>query len=359
MTSFSVLIRDFDDIDWRPRTDDFFRRDLARHGPLWLRIANFYERNISFLELLPPGQLVLWKMEHWGGSTPFDHVPATAGLNLDGYVQKVLSLGHRISPYTFTERNVELLRTDIPCLRDLDIAVLPIAQKPLDFESTVLELRTELGIGAEELLLGAGGLGEPSRGKGLDELACWFLSTVRDPATHLLCTVIPDGDGFTAESLRARWEFQAGVLSSPRLHIRISDYGSWPWMCSFYSEINAMLINSVSDSWGRMAAEAIGFGVPTLIRRANCATNDIVADPVLVDAYAGMSEDRFRSLLARATDRSAAQARFVNRNYNIPRVRGLLLALLARKTPAELLPELDRLARKPLSVSLADTLIVK
>lgn len=72
-----VLVRELDHIEWEERTDSEVAAELLRDRPLWIRISNFYWRNISLLRLLPPGQLILWKLEHWGADTPFERVPAS------------------------------------------------------------------------------------------------------------------------------------------------------------------------------------------------------------------------------------------------------------------------------------------
>lgn len=359
MADFSVLIRDFDDIEWRPRSDEMLRADLSDHRPLWNRLANFYERNLSFLDLLPPGRLVLWKLEHWGGSTPYDRVPMSPGVLPNEYAERMLASGHRIVPYTFTERNVRLLKFDLPALAGVEIPVIPIAQKKRAFDPVVLELRSRFGIARSDRLLGVGGQLDPTKGKGLDELVCWFLQGNMDAHTHLLCTVIPSRDEADPDLIRARWQSLAGVRSSERLHIQVSDYGEWPWMCAFYSELDALLVNSVSDSWGRMVSEAMGFGVPALIRRADCATNLIAPGCVLVDGFDGLSTADFESALREARRRAPGIADFVNARYGRSAVARHTIDVLRAYTPPDLLAEFDRLVGLPISMDLLDTLLAK
>jgi len=352
---WELLALEFDQVGGDNRRDEEIAESIVAESPLWLRISNCFQRHLPILRNLPPGQLILWKLEHWGNSTPFDRVPVSPNVHPHTYAEELLSLGHRIYPYTFTERNIDLLRNDIPPVRDLDFGIVPIAQKaPVDGASRDT-LRTRLNLEQEDTLLGAGGMLHPA--KGIEEVAVWFLRHVQDSRTHLVCTVIPIEENQTEEQIRRRWELAAGVESSERIHIHIGAYREWDWMCSLYQAVDVMLVNSVSDSWGRMLTEAVGFGVPTLVRRAECATNDIVPDVVLVDDFVGLSYDDFKGLIAQAHDRAPGLARHVNKHYSPSVVELSFVEMLRTRTPPELLGNFDDLARQPRSLGLVRDMI--
>ncbi|MGH3623997.1 MAG: hypothetical protein ACRDQ5_19775 [Sciscionella sp.] len=328
--------------------------DLASERPLWLRIANFQQRSLSLLRLLPRGQMVLWKLEHWGTETRFERIPASPGINLTAYADLLLGMGHRVFPYTFTERNRDLLHREVPSLRRTKMAILPIAQKTPAAEATGDTVRSCLGLSDEDTLLDAGGLLHPA--KGIDELVDWFARTNRDPRMHLLCSLIPD-DGQTEADIRRRWTKSTGLAAHPRVHVRLSDYSQWEWMCSFYRAVDVMLVNSVSDSWGRMVSEALGLGVPTIVRRADCGTNHIASEVVRVDGFADLGSGEFTRAVGEARGRVPRLADYVNSHYGIPVVRRHLLELLRSHTPADRLDEFDRLSIRPRSVALVDAVL--
>ncbi|MFF9003577.1 hypothetical protein ACF1GW_38340 [Streptomyces achromogenes] len=352
---WEILALEFDQCVQDSRSDEEIAAGIVRESPLWLRISNFFQRHLSVLRHLPPGQLILWKIEHWGNSTTFDRVPASPDAIPGAYTKELLDLGHRIHPYTFTERNVSLLHEDIPLLGELDFGIVPVAQKvPVEGVSRAT-IRDRLNLDAADTLLGVGGMLHPA--KGIDEIAVWFLRNVPDPRTHLLCCVIPFEGDETEEMVRQRWERAAGVDSSDRIHIHVGKYRQWEWMCSFYQAIDVMLVNSVSDSWGRMLSEALGFGVPTLARRAECATNDIVPDLLLVDGFADLSQEQFHTLVDDARERAPGIAQYVNTHYSVPVVEKKFLEMLRVRTPSEELAEFDRLAADPHSRRLVQSMI--
>lgn len=353
MQVFGILAREFDHIEWDSRPDGVIAAGIRAERPMWVRVANFFERNLSLLRLLPPGQLVLWKLEHWGSDTTFDRVPSSPGTCTESYTNDLLAMGHHVVPYTFTARNRELLASDIPTLGKVDMAVLPVAQKSAASGADGV-LRSALGVRNGDVLMGAGGLLHPA--KGIDEIAQWFISSCDDPRLHLVCRVIPDDESTTSGVIRRRWEESAGASSS-RFHVHVGEYGQWEQMCSFYSGIDAMLVNSVSDSWGRMVSEAIGFGVPTIVRRADCATNHIAPDVVLVDNFADLTLADVERLLGLARDRAPTLADYVDRNYQIPVVRDRALTLMRISTPPEWWGRFDELAHQDESTRILDEMI--
>lgn len=345
MGNWNILALEFDQLGRDPRPDEEIAEGIAKESPLWLRISNLFQRHLSVLRHLPPGQLILWKLEHWGDSTPFDRIPMSPDAHPASYTKELLNLGHLVHPYTFTQRNRKLLHQDIPLLRELDFGIVPIAQKVPVEGASHESLRASLNLDAGDTLLGAGGMLHPA--KGIDEIAVWFLRNIQDPKTHLLCCVIPDEPGVTEENVRRRWEQAAGVDSSHRIHVHIGAYRQWEWMCSFYRALDVMLVNSVSDSWGRMLSEAVGLGVPTLARRAECATNDIFPDLVLVHDFESLSREEFRALADAARERAPGLARYANTHYATPVVEKSYLEMLRAWTPPDRLAEFDRLAQQP------------
>lgn len=342
-------------MEWDSRTEAEILEDLQADPPMWLRIANFFDRNLTLLRLAPPGQLVLWKLEHWGASTTFDRVPASPGLNMQAHVAEMLELGHHLFPYTFTEGNRSLLVGDIPQLSRAVIDVVPIAQKPVAAHGQRDSSRSRYRLGVDDVVLGVGGLLHPA--KGLDEIASWFLRSCPDPRFHLLCSVILDDEDLTVESVRARWERAAEVDDSSRIHIVISKYGEWDWMCEFYRTVDAILVNSISDSWGRMVSEPVGFGIPTIARRAQCATNEIVPNLVIVDSFSELSWATFTNALDEARKRASSLAEYVNTHYDLGSVRGRFLSLLRQRTPEALRDDFDRLSADPRSMLVLDRIL--
>lgn len=315
---------------------------LRREAPLWLRVANFFDRPLQVLRLLEPPQLVVWKLEFWGTQTPFDRVPASAGIDPARYAEELLSLGHYVVPYTFNTWNRQRLLEMVAPLRQRAPALLPIAQKPAVPSPGRTATRRSFGVGPGETLVGVGGLLHPA--KGIEEVVEGFLATYPDPGARLLCSlVVEDGDQ-DAQRVWRCWADKFGQAAMRRVHVRTGPYGDWRWMCSFYRAIDVLLVNSVSDSWGRMVSEALGFGVPTVVRRADCATNHVAPDVVLVDDLADMSGPRFAAAAAEARARAPRLAAYVQQHYAVSVVRDRLLALLRAHTPRHLRPALARAA---------------
>lgn len=352
-----LLAMDFDHVEWDERSDRQILDSIHQVGPVWLRMANFFERSLRILKALPPGQLVLWKLEHWGATTPFDRVPASSGVNAHSYATELFDLSHRVVPYTFTSEAREMLVRDVPALLSEEIAVIPVAQKKPVAGETRNEVRMRLGVRADDLLLGCGGLLHPA--KGLDELAVNFLRSCGDRKIHLLCSAIPipEDDGLTESVQRGRWERLAGRTDSSRLHICVSDYGHWSWMCSFYRAIDVMLVNSISDSWGRMVAEPLGFGVPTVVREAACATNHLAPDLVIVPGFDDFTDSGMWEAVSLAQHRSFKLADYVQGNFGLSTVRDQVLRLMRRRTPSGLLAKFDDLSRDPRSLAVLDSMI--
>lgn len=339
---------ELDDVEWNGRDVDELVHAVRATSPMWLRIANFHGRSIALLRRLPPGQLVVWKLEHWGAETPFERVPRSPGVDPVSYVDELLALGHRVVPYTFSDYNRHLLRFDVPSLPDPH--VVPVALQEAVPSGARTPVRAQLGIGTDENLLGAGGLLHPA--KGLDEIAVSFLRGRLGTDRHLLMTVIPDDDA--ADTARARWESVAGCADSPKLHVQVGEYGGWEWMCDFYRAVDVVLVNSVSESWGRMVSEPIGLERPVVVRRARCGTNHVAPRLAMVDSFAEMDPGAFVAVTDLAHQRAPKLQEFARRRYGARPVRERFLGLLRAHTPPQLFGEFDRLVGNPGAIAALD-----
>lgn len=257
------LVLPLDHIQWDSRGIDEIATCISCERPLWIRIANFFERTLELLRVLEHQQLILWKVEFWGTHTPFGNVPSSADVDPASYAKKLFSIGHQVVPYTFNEWNRARLSALVPMFMRHRLEVLPVAQKaPVPSEGRA-EVRNRFRLGSTTPLLGAGGLLHPA--KGIEEIVRGFLHTYPDLRAHLLCSLVVEDEKDTAETVRQRWSSAFGEAGMDRVHIRTGVYGEWSWMCAFYGALDLMLINSISDSWGRMVAESLGFCIPTLI----------------------------------------------------------------------------------------------
>lgn len=205
-------------------------------------------------------------------------------------------------------------------------------------------------------MLGAGGLLHPA--KGIEEIVESFLRSSRDPRTHLMCSVVPDDTGETTEDIRNTWSRSYGTNGMDRVHIRAGSYGEWPWMCGFYEALDVMLVNSVSDSWGRMVSEAVGLGVPVLVRRTGCATNHIIPSITLVESFSDLGTATVSAAVRRAKERAPHLAAYVQQHHSLPQVRRMWLNLLRAETPPILQPRFDQLLQEAASVPCLDDMIV-
>lgn len=350
------LLAGLDHVEWDAREVAEIAAAIRRERPLWLRAANFFSRTLELLRLLDRPRLVLWKLEFWGMDTPFDKVPASPGVDPAGYAEELLSLGHHVVPYAFNTWNRERLVAMVPALERRSPALLPVAQKPAVASQSRGAVRRRLGLGREDVLVGAGGLWHPA--KGIEEIVRAFLRTWPDPRAHLLCSLVVEDEEDTAAAVRRRWADAFGEAGLDRVHVRVGPYGQWPWMCAFYRAIDVMLVNSVSDSWGRMVSEALGFGVPTLVRRADCATNHIAPGVVLVDGFDDLGAPVFAAAVRAARARASALAGYVAGHYGVEVVRGRWLALLRAETPPHRRAVFDRAVADPASRRVVDELIV-
>jgi hypothetical protein len=335
------LMMALDQVEWDERPVGQIADAVRRTQPYCILVANFFPKTIEVLrELGSDPQVVLWKMEFWGRDTPYKQIPGPDGSDPDLYVKRIVATGHRVVPYTYNEWGRDRLLALAPALADHQVEVIPIAQKVPVSEVNAEAVRRIFGVGPGQALVGCGGLLHPA--KGIEEIAGSFLSDFPDKDAHLLCSVVIEEDAVTSERIAREWKRQLGEAAKRRVHVRAGPYADWTWMCGFYRSIDLMLVNSVSDSWGRMVSESLGAGVPTIVRRADCGTNHIAPGVVLVDSFEGLGTEGYTEAIRRAQAASQRLSEFVNASYSLGRVRDQLLHILRRHIPDERRAAFDR-----------------
>jgi hypothetical protein len=335
------LIMALDQVEWDERPVGQIADSVRQTQPYCILVANFFPKTIEVLrELGSDPQVVLWKMEFWGRDTPYKQIPGPDGTDPDLYVKRIAATGHRVVPYTYNEWGRDRLLALAPALAEHTVEVIPIAQKVPVSGVGAEAVRRTFGVGPGQALVGCGGLLHPA--KGIEEIARSFLSDFPDQDAHLLCSVVIEEDAVTAERIAQEWKRQLGEDAKRRVHVRAGPYADWTWMCGFYRSIDLMLVNSVSDSWGRMVSESLGAGVPTIVRRADCGTNHIAPGVVLVDSFEGLGTEGYTESIRRAQAASQRLSEFVNASYSLGRVRDQLLHILRRHIPDERRAAFDR-----------------
>lgn len=335
------LMISLDHVEWDGRPVRQIADSLRLARPHCIRVANFFTRTIDVLNELDEPQVVLWRLEFWGLDTPYGQVPRSDGTDPDLYVKRIFSTRHRIVPYTYNEWGRDRLRELAPSLREHAVELVPVAQKsPVDGAGREA-VRSAIGLDPSQTLVGCGGLLHPA--KGIEEIVESFLADFPDPGAHLLCSLVVEEDEQATEQVARQWARQFGDARTGRVHVRAGPYGDWKWMCDFYRSIDLMLVNSVSDSWGRMASEALGAGVPTIVRRADCGTNHIAPGMVLVDSFEGLQAEGYTEAIHQAQAAVQRLSEFVNAAYSLQRTRERLLHVLRRHLPAERRATFDRL----------------
>lgn len=347
-----------DQVEWDERTIGEIANSVRRTRPYCILVSNFFNRTIEFLsQLRNEPQVVLWKMEFWGRDTPYEQIPGSAGIDPELYVKRIAETGHCVVPYTYNQWGRDRLVALAPALREHSVEVIPIAQKdPVSGLGAAQAVRRSIGVRPGQVLAGCGGLLHPA--KGIEEIVESFLADFPDPDAHLLCSLVIEEDPEAAERIARSWKRQLAASAGHRVHVRAGPYADWRWMCDFYRSIDLMLVNSVSDSWGRMVSEALGEGVPTIVRRADCGTNHIAPGIVLIDSFGGLGRDGYAEATRRAKDVSPRLSEFVNTNYSLPRVRDQLLHVLRRRLPDERRAAFDKAAASTELVHALDEFVV-
>lgn len=306
-------------------------RAVAAADPYSLRVANFFTEDLDLLRALDRPRTVLWKMEFWGTETGGEQLPRSDGVDADAHVREMMSTGHDVIPYTFTAWGRDRLVSVAPTLGDHVVELLPIAQRPPAVPGQPFTLPGAADPGNVPLV-GCGGLLHPA--KGIEEVVAAFLDAYPDERAHLVCALVVEDDLTPADVLR-RWSRELGGRDLSRVHVRTGPYGDWAWMCDFYRSVDVVLVGSRSDSWGRMVSEPLGFGVPTVVRRADCATNHLAPDLTLVDSFEGLGPDDFAAAVRQARAAAPRLAGFVRTQYALPLVRQRFGDLLTRRLPED------------------------
>ena len=117
-------------------------------------------------------------------------------------------------------------------------------------------------------------------------------------------------------------------------------------MQSFYQSVDVVVVNSISDSWGRIITEAAGLGTPVLIRRGECGADQVLPGAALIPAISDLTTGDFLERLAAARGFAPVAQAYVNENYSAARVRETWLNNLRALTPKEQCCEFDSLVEK-------------
>ncbi|MGH3280526.1 MAG: hypothetical protein ACRDNW_15495 [Trebonia sp.] len=300
------LMMALDQVEWDERPVGQIADSVRRTQPYCILVANFFPKTIEVLrELGSDPQVVLWKMEFWGRDTPCKQIPGPDGTDPDLYVKRIATTGHRVVPYTYNEWGRDRLLALAPALAEHPVEVIPIAQKVPVSGVGAEAVRRIFGVEPGQALVGCGGLLHPA--KGIEEIVGSFLSDFPDQDAHLLCSVVIEEDAVTSERIAREWKRQLGEAAKQRVHVRAGPYADWTWMCGFYRSIDLMLVNSVSDSWGRMVSESLGGACqPSSAARTAAPTTS---------HQAPYSSTHSRGWEPKATQRRSARRRPPHRGY--------------------------------------------
>jgi hypothetical protein len=300
----------------------------------WLRLRNVEPLYLERVVPLSPLRL-LWKLEHMGCEPGVQPYLGGSVREVERLAAALVDSGHTTVVYTFTSQARSRLRAEIPALDRLPLEVIPLAQRKL---LATPPLRRGPGLN-----LGAGGIADPA--KGLDQVVRWFTDRWQcSDAATLTLAVIPRLDGQSAADVLDELRVDPRLVQRGQVRVLVGDYGQWPRMCAFYRSLDAMIVNSRADSWGRMLSEAIGWGVPTLVRRAACGTNFAWRGLALFDDLEDVSQAEFLALLDRARAAAPGLRRDAHRHYALDRVLDVAVGALLRHTEPKYQPEVRRLA---------------
>lgn len=313
---------------------------VESEDPIAVRIENFWAGNLALLESIDPKRIIFWRIEFMGSGQRFDELLRSGGVDANKYTEEILGTGRKIIPYTFSSWNRHFLTELIPSL-GCKVEVIPVAQKYAKQSLYGMErVRDQYQIPREALVFGVGG--SLSHWKGLEDIVQSFIWTCTQPKTYLFCSVLEE-DAEDPQSLIRSWSRRFPGTGLDRVRVRIGRRGEWSKMCAFYRALDCVLVNSLADSWGRMASEPFGLGVPVLIRRATCATNHLIDDGVLVDSFDDFNCKEFRSALQRAKVRAPSIAETSKRMFSAPTVRQKVFRLIREVCDSEQLSRLESL----------------
>lgn len=332
----ACLLRAATNLEEEFRTDRELQEWILASRPMWLTINQFNERVFGILDGLPSEIHIYWKIEYMGESCSPFHVRAT---NPRSFVRRLLSCGHRVACYSFNEWNRDHILGELPDLNTVDFRIQPIAIKEASIGIDREKFRRSFGVDKDDLLMGVAGLYDEV--KGIDELAGWLLSLPPEKNWKAIFSLITD---LEPEEIQAGWRAQFG--DAPcfwRIKIRKGDYRQWDWMAQFYRSVDVILVNSRSDSWGRVVTEPIGLGTPVLVRRAECGTNYALPGLTIVEDFSSMNFGKFMEAFDFARRRASRLLEYTRENYSREVVRETWIRNLRASTPLSQHAEFDRL----------------
>jgi glycosyltransferase involved in cell wall biosynthesis len=309
---------------------------VERLDPMWIRVANWSQPTVDFLKRFP-GRRVLWKIEYTGYSTAFDPGPDGRCL-ADIVTDQMFDLDLDLVVYTYNRWNVERLHRRVAAFGSLRLETVPIAQRPELAEPTRAAARASSGYSPDDVVLGVGGAVNVPE-KRIEEVVDGFLNTCDKPNYRLLTQVIvnPADPG-----PYLNWRADDAARDS-RLTVGTGWYNTWTEATAFYRALDYFLVPYTGDSWCRMLAEAVGYGIPTVAVRADSATNVIIPGLTLVDQLADFHDPALARALVRAAKVAPGIRRFVLDEYSMPRVRAVYVDLLRRHTAPNERPRLEEL----------------
>lgn len=333
-----TILFSLDNVSDDPRPNELIVAAISRADPIWVLVSNFEKRTLEVLTALSRPMALYWKVEYMGGGfTPF---PADADIDHLAYFDRLLELAERVALYTFNKWNLVNILSAFPKLRTVDSYTQPVAQKPTIHGVDVNDIRQQYYLGSQDMLLGSAGVFH--QGKGFDELVQMVISLELQNDIHFLFSLITD---LPSQEVKSRWRRRYGESSWwENIHVRQGSYKEWAWMCSFYQSISALLVNSRSDSWGRVVSEAIGHKTPVIVRRDDdCGTNHICDGLTMVDSFHDLSLPSLKRLVKSAERQTERLAAYVDRHYDPDLVIRTLIANLRTSTPLRQLPTFDQL----------------
>jgi glycosyltransferase involved in cell wall biosynthesis len=261
-----------------------------------------------------------------------------------------------VVPYTFVDGNIRPLLALAPALHDAGLRLLPIAQKEPVPGAGREWVRRAVGVANSATLYGVAGRLDPA--KGVEDVVEAFVRTCRDHNSWLLASIVVDDERLDAATVWSGWSRRFADADLTRVRLRVSRHGDWAWMCEFYRAVDVVLVDAVSASRGRSVAEPLGFGVPVIVRRADCATNHVAPGVVRLDRFDDFGTHHFLAAVAEARRRAPGLRHFVQRQQSIPAVRERFRRLMRRATAAPLLPLFDAYTADPDQLAKLDELIV-
>ena len=275
-----------DDIASEPGNLSNVLAAIHHRRPPVVRIANFSRPALELISRLEYRPVILWKVEYMGdeSSEPL-MIYEPAEISASAVARAVLERGFRTLAYSYSAFNVDRLHKSLPEFEGFDWCVIPVANKlaPAGW-------RRKRGGRDNEDTTRFGIAGSLHPDKGVIEVLKAFVAS-SSPADELALSVV---DRYACPIDVVRLGGHLGRdLGLARTHVRIGSRGEWPQMLDFYALVDVMVVYSRSESWGRTAAEPLRLGVPTVMRRSACGTNQILDGVEMLETI-DFSDPRFR-----------------------------------------------------------------